>query len=163
MKLTFEDLENRKITVVSEDQIHSFINKTLDIAIEKTSNVLEKKPEIEDLQDFVLSNIIEFSKNISGFKNELFTGEGRDGNLLWNVIIYDDIILFDSYYINRENKRIIPYFNYELHILSEDDCEGKIKLSEDFRKVGDIDINILLLTTPMRLLFYIIMFTEVNF
>lgn len=163
MKLEFEDLIGRNMNVVSEDQIQEFMNKSLDSALEITTDVLKRKPSLEDIEEFTLSGLWGFLDEIKEYRNVLFTGEGESENVLWHVIIDKDIVLFDSYFIDRENENLINYFNYEIKITGKNKGEASIKLSDELKEIDkDIDVDILMVTTPMRLAYYLILFTKIN-
>lgn len=163
MKLTFEDLKDRKINIVSEEQIQDFMNKALDNALEIVTDTLKRKPTLEDIEEFTLSGLWDFLEEIDGYRNALFVGEGGTENILWHVIIDKDIILFDSYFIDRENEKLTTYFNYEIKITGKNKGEVSIKLSDELKEVNkDIDVDILMITAPMRLVFYIILLTKDN-
>lgn len=162
MNLTFKDLENKDIIVIPEEHLKSFKEKVLKNGADELGKILGREPRIKDIQNFLLANILEFSKNINCLKNLLFSCEQEieDGTSLWNLIIDNDVIILDTYFIDVKDEKLVSYFNYSIHILDEGNFEVSIDIPEDLEKQKDFDIDTLNTVAALRLLYYIVALSE---
>lgn len=162
MNLTFKDLENKDIIITPEDELKSFKEKILKNGVDELGKILGREPRAKDIQNFLLANILQFSKDIDGFKNLLFScePETKDGTYLWNVIIDNDVIILDTYFIDMEDKELISYFNYGIHILDEEKFEVSLDIPEELENQKDFDLNTLSIIAALRLLYYMVALSE---
>lgn len=163
MTLTYEDFKNRNINILPEEGTRSFMDKSLQDVINKTTKILGKKPNIRDIKEFLLSNLLDFLKNIKGLKNVLFSCESSEEQPVWNVVVDNDVIVFDAYNINKESKEVFTFFNYSLHLIDNEKFEASLSVSEDMKNDETVDLNTLELGIILRLLAYIIIISSVNF
>ena len=164
MKLEFKDLENKKFTVVSEEDIKFFGENTIDFAREAITDSFgnDYDYDITDFQDFILGGILEFSKNIKKFKNSFFICEPSEGTFLWNVILDNDVIILDSYEVDINNEDVHLYFSCEISIIDDSSCEVSINIYGYPEEEDNLDIELIKLSALLRLNFYIMMINEKN-
>lgn len=165
MKLKFKNLENKKFTVVPEEDIKSFGEKTIDFARETIVNAFgnDYDYDITNIQDFILGGILEFSKNIKKFENSFFICEPSEGTLLWNVIVDNDVIILDSYEVDMINEDINLYFSCEISVINDNSCEVSINLyGYPEEEQANLNIEMIKLSALLRLNFYIIMLNKKN-
>lgn len=160
MKLTYDDFKNRRIINISEDAMRYFMDKSLDDSVKELTRILGKKPELRDINEFLIANILDFSKNIKELKNEFFSHKTETEKFVWNLIVDNDTIVFDSYIINMENKEIVEDFSYGVHLLDNEQCETTLDVSEKIKNDESVNLSVLELGIILRLLAYIILISD---
>lgn len=160
MKLTYDDFRNRNIINISEDVASSFMDKALDGAATELNKLLGKQPEIKDIKEYLFSNIFSLCRDIKTFKNELFCNEIKDENFIWNVIIDNDVIIFDLYSIYGESKHVSTDFSYEIHLLNDGQCEVSLSICEAIKNDKTINVDVFDVGNILRLLFFVVLISN---
>lgn len=161
MNLTIKDLHSKECTVIPEEDIHVFSERTLTYVKNTLSNSSNADCTDNDIQKFLLFNSITMAKEIKGLNNFLFACEPTEGALLWNVILDNGVIVLDSYEFDKNDNEIHKILGFEILSTSERKCETNLDLSSIENK-EELDLEMIKTSSLLRLTFYIINILEEN-
>ena len=133
MSLTFNDLEKRNLLVVSEDDIQSFMKNILNITKETIFYMFKTEATSKDIEEFLITNILENVEQIHSPQDVIFICEPTDGAYFWNVICNKHLISINSYTLDVENKTVKLYSTYEISIKDDDTCDILFKITDSLK------------------------------
>lgn len=135
MKLTFKDLETRSLLVFSEEEVKDFTNNILNIAKETILDIFKTEATSKDIEEFVITNILETVEHIDSPQDAVFICQPTDGAYFYNVICNKKSISIDLYTIDVENKKVDIYSTYEIVIKEDNTCDISFKIIDTLKEI----------------------------
>lgn len=159
MKLKFEELKAKNTITIPEEHINYFSEKTLRLAKKEIMNILNvTEVSTDDIEEFVISDIFETTKELGVLKEQLFTCLPADGEFAWRVICDENIVAIDSYIVDGEENEFKPHTTLEVVFSEEDICNLSFKIDDDSLEDNEElseTIAVIRVSMLLRLCFYL--------
>lgn len=166
MDLKLEKFKRKNVITIPEEDIYTFSEKTLKLAKEEIIHTLNTTEVTnDDIEEFLISTILETTEEAGTLKEQLFTCTPTDGKHIWRVLYTNDVIVIDSYTFDgaiTDITYIKPHTTLEIVFSEEDMCDLSFTINDESLKDNDNNnetLTIIRISLLLRLCFYLFVLT----